>query len=209
VRLFPVVFAAAFLPSLLAQPTYYRHNIQLGVGAGMPRLDLQPFFANSPSFVISYGYRFHPNFQAEVGLDTVFGAGRVKDFLFLEGLYPLRIRDYQFFLPFGGRAILPLREERVHIFGGGGGAYLRYTEMLRQPSSYFRISCPVCGARDGIGYYALAGVTVAVDQAQHFRLGFTTKMYRGGTAGEPVGQLAVFETRDQWLVLLGNFTISF
>ncbi len=191
------------------QDGYYRHQFQIAAGAGLPGSDLRPFFERSASLEILYGYRFHPNFQAELALDTIFGAGRVKDFLILEGFFPLRIRDYQFLLPFGGRAIWPLAGERLQVFGGGGGAYMRYTEMLRQPLSYYRIECPVCGARDGVGYYALAGGSVALDEAQHFRLAFTVKMYRGATEGEPVGALTISRTSDRWLVLLGGLTVAF
>jgi hypothetical protein len=53
-------------------------------------------------------------FQADFGFDTAFGAAGVNDYL-ETGLGYRRIRDYQYFVPFGGRAILPFASERFHI----------------------------------------------------------------------------------------------
>ena len=114
-------------------------------------------FSGSPGIAIDYGYRFHRYFQAEIGLDTLFGAANVRDFIG-SGFGALQIRDREFFLPLGGRAILPFARGRLLISGGGGGAYMRYAELLRQPSDYFRVDCPVCTSRSGWGSYALAGV---------------------------------------------------
>jgi len=192
----------------LAGQYYPRHNFTLGVGGASPRGALRDLFRTRPAIAVSYGYRFLPYLQAEAGLDTVFGAGGVRDFL-ETSFGPIRIRDFQFLVPFGGRAILPVFRGRLLLFGGGGGAYLRYTELLRQPSSYFRIDCPVCGSRSGWGYYALSGFNGFLDRGRHFRSGITVKVYRGHTEGDPLGFVPGVRTRDRWLQIFGELGFSF
>lgn len=187
---------------------YPRHNITFGVGGASPRAGLRAYFQSRPALTVSYGYRFIRYFQIEAGLDTVFGAAGVRDY-YESPIGALRIRDYQFLAPVGARAILPLAGERLQVFGGGGFAYLRYSELLRQPSSYLRIDCPVCGSRSGHGYYSLAGLAVFVDRGRHFRTGITTKMYRGHTEGDPLGAAPGLRTRDQWFQMYGEFGLSF
>lgn len=194
--------------ALLGQSYYPRHNFTFGAGGASPRAALRTYFQTRPALSFAYGYRFLRNVQADVGLDTVFGAAGVRDF-FESPLGPLRIRDYQFLIPFGGRAILPLAAERLLVFGGAGGAYLRYSELIRQPSDYLRIDCPVCGTRSGWGYYALAGTAVFLDRGRHFRTGLNAKMYRGHTEGDPLGAAPGLRTRDHWLQVYGEFGLSF
>lgn len=150
--------------SLFAQSLYPKHNFTIGFGAGLPGEDLRRPFRGRPGLSFAYGYRFQRYFQADAGLDTVFGAGGVRAYMETE-IGPLRIRDYQFFIPVGGRAILPLARGRLLISGGGGGSYLHYTELLHQPTGGqlddgttedVHFSCPVCNARSGWGYYGLA-----------------------------------------------------
>lgn len=187
---------------------YRRHQIRFGAGAGLPGEDLQPYFRGRPAISVGYGYRFHRNFQFDIGLDVVFRAADVRKFLFTDiGIF--RIRDYQFLVPFGGRVILPAFEDRLLVYGGGGGAYLNYSEILRQPSEFFRIDCPICGGRDGWGYYALLGFSAAVDNGQHVRLGFTSRMIRGSTRGYGFGEVPNVETQDSWLSLVGEITFAF
>ncbi len=108
----------------------------------------------------------------------------------------------------GGRVILPLADSKVQVYGGGGGAYMRYSEGLRQPSDYIRIDCPVCNARDGFGWYGLAGGDVAINRAQTLRLGVTTKMYKGTTDGLSVGIIPAAKTKDRWLNDYFHLTLS-
>ena len=193
---------------LLAQPWYPRNNFTIGVGAGRPKAELAGPFTDSPGLSIGYGYRFRRYLQADVGLDSVFGAARVNDYL-STGYGDRRIRDYQFLIPFGARAILPLEHGRFLISGGGGGVHLRYTELLSQPSEYFKIDCRVCSSRTGWGYYGLVAATVVLDRHQHFRFGVTTKVYQGHTDGDPLGNVPGFRTRDRWVNVFGEFGVSF
>jgi hypothetical protein len=203
------VFVAVTLWVLpICGQSYYKHNFRLGLGAGQPRGDLRNLFSDSFGLGVGYGYRFHEYFQVDTGLDVLFGAAGVRDFLPSE-FGNLRIRDYQYLLPLGGRAIIPIADERIHIMGGGGGAYMRYSERISQPSNYFRISCDVCSARSGWGYYGLLGASVALDRNRNFRLGVTSKVYRGHTEGDPLCDLPARRTRDRWINVVGDFTFSF
>jgi hypothetical protein len=196
------------LAPLCAQEWYPRHNLTLGAGASRPRGDLGPVLEDSPGISVAYGYRFQRYFQADVGLDVLFGAARIRDFLTTDIGY-FRIKDREYFLPLGGRAILPFAGGRLLVSGGGGGVWMRYNERINQPSYYFRIDCPVCSARSGWGYYALGNVSFFLNRNQNFRVGMTTKVVRGHTDGEGLGPVPGFRTRDKWLHLNGEVGFSF
>jgi len=205
-----VLLAAAALPPLAnAQGYFPRHNLTVGLGIAVPQEDLQPYFRNAFGWNIGYGYRFHRYFQADGGFESSCKAADVNDFYNTPNFGPLRIRDFQYFVPFGARVILPLAGERVRIYGGGGGAYLRYSELLRQPSDYFRVECPVCTARDGWGSYAMAGADFALDRSGIFRLGVMTRMYRANTEGDGLGALPPVRTSDRWWNSYLQFTFGF
>lgn len=211
--LFSIVLLAgpgAFAQFRTGQAGYQRHSFSIGGGGGIPRGDLQPLLSTSPALRLNYGYRFMKNFQADIGFDTIFHAASVKDY-YKSQFGELRIKDYQFFLPMGGRAVIPLARNRVQLHAGGGGAWMTYRERIRQPfgDSNFRLDCPVCSSRSGWGYYALLGASVAVDRAQFFRLGFTTKLYRGRTAGDSLGPIPALRTNDQWLTSAAEFSVNF
>lgn len=193
---------------LSAQDWYPRHNFTVSGGFARPRGDIGGPLGDAPAFGFGYGYRFHRNFQVESGLDTGFGAAGIRDYLDTD-FGPRRIRDYQFFVPFGGRAIIPLGHERFWISGGGGGAYISYRERVSQPSEYYRIDCYPCSSRDGWGYYGLVNVGAAVDRSRRIRLGVTAKMYRAHTDGDPLGALAGVRTKDRWLMIGGELGFSF
>jgi hypothetical protein len=200
-------FLVLALP-LAAQPPYPKHNVSFGVGAGLPGAELTGPFGNSAGVTVNYGYRWQRWLQADLGLDTLFGAARVRDFVPTEFGY-LRIRDFQFLVPFGGRLVLPLQEGRTQLSFGGGGAYMRYSERLRQPSSYYHFECPDCQARSGWGSYARVGGSFALDRYQRFRVGVTSKLYRGHTDGGRLGALPGVESLDRWINLFADFTIGF
>ena len=205
-RQIAVVLLSGALTPLWAQDYYPRHNFTFGAGAALPRGDLGPVLQTSPGISVGYGYRFHRYFQADVGLDIAFGAAQVKDYLITD-IGDFRIRDREYFVPFGGRAILPLYRGRFLISGGGGGAWLKYVERISQPSYYFRVDCPVCTSRDGWGYYAQANLSYFVWQT--IRVGANAKVIRGHTNGESLGPVPGFQTHDKWLLLNAEIGFSF
>lgn len=200
-----LLFAA---PALLsAQNWYPKNHFSIGGAMARPRGDIGTVLEDAPALTVGYGYRFHRNFQADIGFDTAFGAAGVRDFLDT-GFGYRRIRDYQFFVPFGGRAVLPLGP-RFEVTGGMGGVFMRYAELLNQPSEYYRFDCPVCTARSGWGYYGLVSASAYLDQRKMFRFGVTGKMYRGNTDGQPLGGIPPVQTTDRWLILGAEFGFSF
>jgi hypothetical protein len=208
-RPFSVLALAVGLPVLAgAQYRYPHHNFSAGLGAGVPQADLRPVFDPKVGFRFGYGYRFHRFFQGDAGFETVVGAAGVRDFL-QTALGVQRIRDFQYFVPVGGRAIIPLAGDRLLVHGGGGGAYIRYSERISQPSDYYRIACPVCSARSGWGHYAQAGFSVAIDRFQRFRVGIVSRVFRGHTSGEAIGAVPNVRTRDHWVNTMAEFAIAF
>lgn len=193
---------------LAAQGYYPHHNFTFGAGAGRPRGDLGPFLDDAPGVSIGYGYRFLRYLQADAGLDILFGAAGVRDFLITE-VGDFRIKDREYFLPFGGRAIAPFFDGRLLISGGAGGVWLKYHERINQPSYTYRIDCPICTSRSGWGYYALANASYFLDSYQHFSAGVTVREIRGHTNGEPLGDVPGFKTKDRWLELQAQFGFSF
>ncbi len=202
-----VFLTLALAVPLLAQP-FPRHHVAFGAGAALPGGDLAAPFKTSGAITAGYGYRVYRNLQADIGLDTAFGAGRVRDFLVSDYGY-LRIRDFEWMVPFGARLVLPLKEGKVEISGGGGGAYMRYSERLRQISSYYRFECPYCEARSGWGTYGLVSGSVGLDRYNTFRIGVTAKVYRGHTDGGTIGSLENGRTLDRWINTFAVFSVSF
>jgi len=76
-------------------------------------------------------------------------------------------------------------------------------------SSWFCLPSPLRTSRGGWGYYATAGLQVALDRYQHFRLGMGPRIYRGHTDGEPLGAVPGIRTRDLWINLMAEFGFSF
>jgi hypothetical protein len=200
------VLALAVLAPLCAQEWHPRHNFTFGAGGAAPGADLSNLMQTSPGVSVGYGYRFMRYFQADIGMDILFGAARIRQFLQTD-FGGLRIKDREYFVPMGGRAIAPLMDGRLLLSGGGGGLYMRYNERLNQPSSYYRFDCPICTARSGWGYYAQVGGDYFI--APNFRLGVKTRVYRGHTEGQPLGPVPGVRTRDQWVNTLGEIGFSF
>ena len=203
-----ILLLAALAPAAIAQDFYPHHNFTFGAGAARPRADLRPLLDDSAGIAVGYGYRFARYFQADIGLDVLFGAARVRDFLVTQ-IGDFRIKDREYLPMLGGRAIVPIARGRVLISGGAGGAYLRYAERVSQPSDFFRVDCPVCTSRSGWGYYAQSNVSYFLDRYQHFRLGVTSRFVQGHTDGEPIGPLRGIRTHDRWINLLLEFGFSF
>lgn len=199
--------AAAIQPS--AGQSFQKHHITAGLGAGLPGDELKEYYSNSVSWTFGYGYRPIRYLQADLGLDTVYNAARVNEFLNNPQFGFVRIRDFEFMVPLGGRAVLPLADGKFQIYSGGGAAYLRYTERLRQPSQFFNIQCPICQARSGWGHYFLVGGDVALTSGGALRFGVTSRVYQATTDGSQVGEIPAVKTRDRWVNTYVHLSLSF
>ena len=96
-----------------------------------------------------------------------------------------------------------------HFGRSRGGAYLRYTELLSQPSEYIRYDCSVCTSRSGWASSAGAGFSVALDRSRNFRLGAGGWVYRGHRDGDPLGAVPAVRTTDHWVNVMAEFAITF
>ncbi len=199
--------AAAVLPAVQAQ-SFQRNQVTGMLGFASPREDLKPYYQTAFAWSFMYGYRPLRYLQLNAGYDGAYNAANVNYYV-NSGFGPLRVRDFQVFVPMGASAVLPLAGGRVEVIGGGGGAYMRYTEILQQPDPYYHIGCPYCSARDGWGYHAQVGANVALDRAQHLRLGWMTRMYSGNTSGPTIGTTPAVNTRDRWLNTYFGLAFSF
>lgn len=121
----------------------------------------------------NYGYRFTPFIQADVGMETSFN----KDY---RNYYPKfgtgLATTTNFFLPAGGRIIVPVLGGRLEPSFGLGGVYRYDKATLTQVSSY---------QRNQGGAYGLAGVNYALDSAGHHRVGLTLRYINIMSAGTP------------------------
>jgi len=205
IRLLAAALSLTFL--LSAQDLFPKHYINFGPGIGLPRGEINEYFRTKPALTANYGYRFHRYFQADAGYDVIFGAADVRAFLETQ-IGSLRIRDYQHFVTFGGRAVIPAARGRVLFSAGGGGAFMRYQESVQQPSNFIRFACPQCTARTGWGNYALASVRFST-RWQRVWFGVTTKVVRGRTEGDPFGGLPMTRTKDHWLNTFGEVGFAF
>ena len=193
--------------SLPAQDLFPKHYINFGPGIGLPRGEINAYFRTKPAVTANYGYRFHRYFQADAGYDVVLHAADTRAFLDTQ-LGSFRIRDYQHFVTFGGRGVVPLARGRVLFSAGGGGALLRYQESVSQPSNYIRFACPQCTARTGWGNYALASLRFST-RWQRVWFGVTTKVIRGRTEGDAFGGLPTARTKDNWFNTFGEVGFAF
>ena len=191
---------------LRAQNGFPHHNFTLGVGGAAPQGQISRFMQSSPGVSVGYGYRFWRYFQADAGVDILFGAARIRDFINTD-IGGFRIKDREYFVPLGGRVVVPLAGGRLLFNAGGGGLWMRYNERVNQPSSYYRIDCPICTERSGWGYYAQVGADYFI--AQNFRLGVMTRFYRGHTDGDPLGPVPGIRTNDRWVNAMAQFGFSF
>jgi hypothetical protein len=195
--LFALAAAYISLPAS-AQRFFPKNTITVGGGAGIPGLELKPAFTTRPMLSVGYGYRINRYLQADTGFDTVFFAAGVRAFENTQ-FGALRIRDYQWFIPFGGRAVIPMAEGRFIVSAGAGGTWMRYTERLRQPSDFIRFQCFTCSSRSGWGTYGLVSARYNIERYQRLWVGFTARVIRGNTDGEAIGGVPSIRTRDRWI----------
>ncbi len=204
----PILVAALAALPLLAQDYWPHHNITFGGGAGVPTGEIKNFMNTRPGITLGYGYRFHRYFQADLGLNMIFGAADVRDFVDTQ-LGTLLVKDREYMLPLGGRAIAPLAGGRFLLSGGGGAMWLKYSERINQPSSYYRVDCPICTSRSGWGSYAMANASYFLDSNQHLRVGVTTQFIRGHTNGEAINNVPAIKTNDRWTNVFAEVGFSF
>jgi len=202
-------FAAAVSGHLDAQPLARQFSFNIGTGGAIPREDLASFMTTSPLLTIGFGYRPIRYLQADAGMDAIFHAAGVRSFQDTV-IGRIKIRDNEILVPLGGRGILPIGP-RMELFGGGGAAYLHYGESVEVPGggSDSSFNCRTCRSRGGWGYYAVAGVNVAVERSRRFCVGVESRLVHGKTNGDPLGAVPPLETQDTWINTAAFFMMRF
>jgi hypothetical protein len=213
---FPALVICLLAPCLTAKeipkPKVLKHSFALGGGSGIPGGDLSRLMSSSALVRLGYGYRLRIHLQLDLGLDAVMRAAGIS--ISQQSLVgEIRVRDDEIMVPFGGRAILPVLKDRLEVFAGGGGAYLRYEETAEIPGvdAYNSFPCPSCTSRDGWGYYATAGINVALHRwrSASVGVGVETRYFKGNTSGKLLGAGASFGTSDSWFNPTLNMMIRF
>jgi hypothetical protein len=190
--------AYAMITPLMAQndaSRRWKNMFTIGAGAGIPSGDLKQFMSPSAAIRFIYGYRIARNIQADFGFDMVIKAAR--DYESSKGK-----SNIEFVFPLGGRAILPLSSDRLELFAGAGGAWLRYNEGR---GNY----CSDCVSRGGWGVYGTAGANVALEHKKHVWLGIEGRYTKGTTSGKMLGTGVAFESKDCWLITTLNLIFRF
>jgi len=202
-------FAAAVSGHLDAQPLARQFSFNIGTGGAIPREDLASFMTTSPLLTIGFGYRPIRYLQADAGMDAIFHAAGVRSFQDTV-IGRIKIRDNEILVPLGGRGILPIGP-RMELFGGGGAAYLHYGESVEVPGggSDSSFNCRTCRSRGGWGYYAVAGVNVAVERSRRFWVGVESRLVHGKTNCDPLGAVPPLETQDTWINTAAFFMMRF
>lgn len=210
-RLTPLLplFCAALATVPAAAQSFQKHTITGGLGVAIPQDELEPVYKNGVTWTVGYGYRPFRYLQFDAALDTVYNSADVERYIPNPAFGYLKVRDFEFLVPFGARLVLPVARGKVNIYGGAGGAYLHYSERLRQPDPYYNLECPPCQSRDGWGYYFLTGGDVALTSGGAIRLGVTMRVYQGTTDGRSVGNVPPVETKDRWINTFRHISFSF
>jgi hypothetical protein len=86
---------------------------------------------------------------------------------------------------------------------------VRYFEAISQPNQFIRFDCPFCGARNGFGYYGLAGLRFRPPNWGGVWVGGSIRLTRVETPGDPFGPLTPSRSRDRWITPMLEFGLSF
>lgn len=186
---------------------WHRNNVTVGVGPAIPLGTSSNYLSMAPLVSAGYGYRFNRWFQADAGLQFVFGAANnqnaeISDFGTVMG------GDHEFMLPLGGRVYLPTRFQKIEASVGAGTAYLHYSETVSS-NGFGQNNCYSCTSRGGWGGYGLANVSYFLDSNRNIHVGTTLQYFVARTDGEAVGQIPALKTTDHWLNVAIEFGLSF
>lgn len=191
------ILAAFSLSStpLTAQDKYWKNQATIGAGLAVPGGDTSAYMSSSFLLRLNYAYRFHKNLQAEVGLDSILGGAGVNK-VAPTPFGNVRVYDCEYFYPFGARVILPLFHNRFEFSGGGGGAYMQYSEEIKPAEDsaatcpYGGCGCVTCKLRAGWGYYSVAGAAFSLDHRRRFWLGVNGRYVPGNHLRTVLGHRA-------------------
>lgn len=176
-------FSRIFVAAILAVPVFaqdmYQNRLTVGVGTAVPaETSLDP----SVAVELNFAHRYTRFIQLDAGFEASFN----KDY---RNYYPKfgtgLTTTTNFFVPAGGRIVIPVLNGRIEPSFGLGGVY-RYDQRA-----------PFHPNQGGI--YGLGGVSYALDSGQRHRVGLTVRYINIMSAGTP---------HPQWVNLFGEYTYS-
>lgn len=166
------VLAIILLCFLPAAAQDYWHRVSGTFGGFIPASGIDTEgFDSAPVLSFDYGYRFHRHGQFDAGADAAFASRDSAR----TNIYMPRV---------GYSAIIPLRQDRIEVILGGGGAYAFYKP--RVTDELWMI-------------YAQAGANYALDVDRRYRAGLMLRWYRD-LVGVP---------SQQWVSVGAQITYSF
>lgn len=138
----------------------------VGAGANIVQESAPHIYSNSPDISGAFEFRFAKYLGADVGLNTAF-----PNYTFEggNGLFLPPVRETAKFFTYGLTGVLPLKADRVEIFGQVGGGYVWHSETLEDVSL------------NGSLWYTGGGVRFAIDPQKHWWAGTSARYYRGGS----------------------------
>jgi hypothetical protein len=189
-------------------PDVHHHNIDVGIGPGIPTGSTSDFLGAAPLVGFHYGFRFNKLFQADAGFQLAWNAAGNNQNPVFTNVGEIRGGDREYMFPLGGRIIIPQPWNRIEIAAGGGGVYLHYSEVAPTGGAV-GVQCYSCTSRGGWGGYGLGNVSYFLDENHNFRVGATAQYISAGTNGDAVGNVPGFHTTDHWFNLMFGVGISF
>ncbi len=212
-----VFILARSIPAQENSRPHWKNSLFVGSGMAVPGGGSKQYMFKSALVRLGYSRRLSDHFQADMSLDAIVHGAHVKS-REMTSVGKVEIRDNEYLVCFGGRAVLPLGS-RFEFFSGGGGAYMRYSEEAGLPSGITVISwggpysvnidCPTCKSRAGWAYYGTAGGNVVFDRRRRVWLGLELRLIKGTTSGDPLGSGSRFDTREQWVGTTVNLRYDF
>jgi hypothetical protein len=168
----------ALLSLPLAAQNFFPSSISVGIGRAVPA-GLTPF--DSGTLIgINFAHRYTRHIQADLAFQTAFNTDYRR---YLPGTGAGLTTTTTYFVPLGGRILIPLLEGRIEPSFGLGGVYLYDQRSL--------------GRHHQGGAYGLAGFTYAVDSMQRHRVGVTVRYINVMSAGRP---------HPQWVNVMAEYS---
>lgn len=178
------LFALTTFSALAADPQLGSSTFIAGVGGAFPVAGSgTSAFHNGPSFAGEYELGLHKYVAATFGVENY-----LLPFDNYSRWGSTSTRERVTLMPFGLRGVVPVAGGRAELFAGVGGAQLW--------SSEYNLGQPYYGSN--FLFHLNGGARIALDRAQHFRLGPTVRYYRD--VGRPT---------QQWLSLSADFSYRF
>lgn len=165
---------------LHAQDYAYPNRVSVGIGAAVPAG--QTALDSGTLIGINFARRYTRYVQGDFGLQTSFNRDYRR---YVPRTGAGLTTNATYFVPVGGRIVIPLWNGRIEPSFGLGGAYIYDQRALNDHHQG--------------GVYGLGAVSYALDSMQRHRAGVTVRYINVMSAGRP---------HPQWVQVLGEYSYS-